>query len=334
MRPDDLPRQLSKGLSALYTLHGDESLLLLEAVQQIRDAAKKVGYIEREVLTVETGFAWSSLEMQGNSFSLFSDKKIIELRILTGKPGTDGGKAIEAYCSNLPPDTITIVTSPKLDKTGQNSKWFQALSAKGEVLEAKNIEHRQLPEWIAQRLARQQQKLAPEALQFLADRVEGNLLVAFQEIQKLALLHPAGEISLEDLQTSVANVARYDVFQLGAALLTGDATRFARMLAGLRAEGEAPHLVLWSLAEEIRTLYRLGLGKQRGTPSAQLFKELRIWGEKQKLVEPALARVKAAQLKAALAQAALIDQMNKGVAKGEVWDELMNMCLPLLKKKT
>jgi DNA polymerase-3 subunit delta len=129
-------------------------------------------------------------------------------------------------------------------------------------------------------------------------------------------------------------VARYDVFQLGAALLTGDATRFARMLAGLRAEGEAPHLVLWSLAEEIRTLYRLGLGKQRGTPSAQLFKELRIWGEKQKLVEPALARVKAAQLKAALAQAALIDQMNKGVAKGEVWDELMNMCLPLLKKKT
>jgi DNA polymerase-3 subunit delta len=334
MRPDDLPRQLSKGLSALYTLHGDESLLLLEAVQQIRDAAKKVGYIEREVLTVETGFAWSSLEMQGNSFSLFSDKKIIELRILTGKPGTDGGKAIEAYCSNLPPDTITIVTSPKLDKTGQNSKWFQALSAKGEVLEAKNIEHRQLPEWIAQRLARQQQKLAPEALQFLADRVEGNLLAAFQEIQKLALLHPAGEISLEDLQTSVANVARYDVFQLGAALLTGDATRFARMLAGLRAEGEAPHLVLWSLAEEIRTLYRLGLGKQRGTPSAQLFKELRIWGEKQKLVEPALARVKAAQLKAALAQAALIDQMNKGVAKGEVWDELMNMCLPLLKKKT
>lgn len=334
MRPDDLPRQLSKGLSALYTLHGDESLLLLEAVQQIRDAAKKAGYIEREVLTVETGFAWSSLEMQGNSFSLFSDKKIIELRILTGKPGTDGGKAIEAYCSNLPPDTITIVTSPKLDKTGQNSKWFQALSAKGEVLEAKNIEHRQLPEWIAQRLARQQQKLAPEALQFLADRVEGNLLAAFQEIQKLALLHPAGEISLEDLQTSVANVARYDVFQLGAALLTGDATRFARMLAGLRAEGEAPHLVLWSLAEEIRTLYRLGLGKQRGTPSAQLFKELRIWGEKQKLVEPALARVKAAQLKAALAQAALIDQMNKGVAKGEVWDELMNMCLPLLKKKT
>ncbi|MEN9658060.1 MAG: hypothetical protein RL571_1525 [Pseudomonadota bacterium] len=334
MRPDDLPRQLSKGLSALYTLHGDESLLLLEAVQQIRDAAKKTGYIEREVLTVETGFAWSSLEMQGNSFSLFSDKKIIELRILTGKPGTDGGKAIEAYCSNLPPDTITIVTCPKLDKTGQNSKWFQALSAKGEVLEAKNIEHRQLPEWIARRLARQQQKLAPEALQFLADRVEGNLLAAFQEIQKLALLHPAGEISLEDLQTSVANVARYDVFQLGAALLTGDATRFARMLAGLRAEGEAPHLVLWSLAEEIRTLYRLGLGKQRGTPSAQLFKELRIWGEKQKLVEPALARVKAAQLKAALAQAALIDQMNKGVAKGEVWDELMNMCLPLLKKKT
>ncbi|MFC7418348.1 DNA polymerase III subunit delta [Iodobacter arcticus] len=333
MRPDDLPRHLGKGLAELYTLHGDETLLVLEAAQQIRDAARAAGYTEREVLTVEPGFAWSSLEMQGNSFSLFSDKKLIELRITTGKPGVDGGKAIEAYCQRLPPDTITLVTCPRLDKTGQNSKWFQALSAKGEVLEAKNIEHRQLPEWIAARLARQQQKLAPEALQFLADRVEGNLLAAFQEIQKLALLHPAGEISVSDLQASVANVARYDVFQLGAALLTGDATRFARMLAGLRAEGEAPHLVLWSLAEEIRTLYRLGLGKQRGTPSAQLFKELRIWGEKQKLVEPALARVKAAQLKTALAHAALIDQMNKGIGKGEVWDELMVMCLPLLRKK-
>ncbi|MEJ2794586.1 DNA polymerase III subunit delta [Iodobacter sp. LRB] len=333
MRPDDLPRNLSKGLAALYTLHGDETLLVLEAAQQIRDAARAAGYAEREVLTVEPGFAWSELEMQGNSFSLFSDKKLIELRITTGKPGIDGGKAIEAYCQRLPPDTITLVTCPRLDKTGQNSKWFQALAAKGEVLEAKNIEHRQLPEWIAGRLARQQQKLAPEALQFLADRVEGNLLAAFQEIQKLALLHPEGEISVSDLQASVANVARYDVFQLGAALLTGDATRFARMLAGLRAEGEAPHLVLWSLAEEIRTLYRLGLGKQRGTPTAQLFKELRIWGEKQKLVEPALARVKAAQLKTALAHAALIDQMNKGIGKGEVWDELMMMCLPLLRKK-
>ncbi|STR45296.1 DNA polymerase III subunit delta [Iodobacter fluviatilis] len=333
MRPDDLPRHLSKGLAGLYTLHGDETLLVLEAAQQIRDAARAAGYAEREVLTVEPGFAWSELEMQGNSFSLFSDKKLIELRISTGKPGIDGGKAIEAYCQRLPPDTITLVTCPRLDKTGQNSKWFQALAAKGEVLEAKNIEHRQLPEWIAGRLARQQQKLSPEALQFLADRVEGNLLAAFQEIQKLALLHPEGEISVSDLQASVANVARYDVFQLGAALLTGDATRFARMLAGLRAEGEAPHLVLWSLAEEIRTLYRLGLGKQRGTPTAQLFKELRIWGEKQKLVEPALARVKAAQLKTALAHAALIDQMNKGIGKGEVWDELMVMCLPLLRKK-
>ncbi|NHQ88074.1 DNA polymerase III subunit delta [Iodobacter sp. HSC-16F04] len=333
MRPDDLPRHLSKGLAALYTLHGDETLLVLEAAQQVRDAARAAGYAEREVLTAEPGFAWSELEMQGNSFSLFSDKKLIELRITTGKPGIDGGKAIEAYCQRLPPDTITLVTCPRLDKTGQNSKWFQALAAKGEVLEAKNIEHRQLPEWIAGRLARQQQKLAPEALQFLADRVEGNLLAAFQEIQKLALLHPEGEISVSDLQASVANVARYDVFQLGTALLTGDATRFARMLAGLRAEGEAPHLVLWSLAEEIRTLYRLGLGKQRGTPTAQLFKELRIWGEKQKLAEPALARVKAAQLKTALAHAALIDQMNKGIGKGEVWDELMMMCLPLLRKK-
>ncbi|SFN44121.1 DNA polymerase III, delta subunit [Formivibrio citricus] len=333
MRPDDLPRALARGLSALYVIHGDEALLALESAQQVRDAARNAGYLERETLTVESGFSWSQLTLIGNSFSLFSDKKLIDLRIPSGKPGVEGGKALEAYAANLPPDTVTLVTLPRLDRTGLNSKWFTALASAGDVVEAKVIERPQLPDWIAGRLARQKQRLTPEALTFLADRVEGNLLAAHQEIQKLALLFPEGELSLEEVQSAIANVARYDVFQLGAALLQGDRGRFVRMLDGLRAEGEAPHLVLWALAEEIRTLYRIGKGRREDKPLAQLFKDNRVWGERQKLIERALPRMTALKLRAALLHAAHIDELNKGIGEGEVWDELLQLALPLMEAR-
>ena len=170
----------------------------------------------------------------------------------------------------------------------------------------------------------------PQALDFLVDRVEGNLLAAHQEIQKLALLYPEGQISFEDVQAAITNVARYDVFHLGAALLEGDAARFVRMLDGLRAEGEAPHLVLWALAEELRTLYRIGKGRSDNIPLSQLFKEHRVWGEKQKLVERALPRINAGKLRKALAHAARIDELNKGIGEGEVWDELLDLAMPLM----
>lgn len=331
MRPDDLPRSLARGIAPLYVIHGDEALLALESAQLIRDAARTAGHNEREVLTVETGFDWSRLAMLGNSFSLFADKKIIELRIPTGKPGTEGGKTLEAQAGKLPPDTVIMVTLPKLDRTGLNSKWFTALANAGEVIEAKSIERNQLPEWINARLARQKQSLSSEAVGFLADRIEGNLLAAHQEIQKLALLYPEGAISFEDVQAAITNVARYDVFQLGAALLEGDKTRFARMLDGLRAEGEAPHLVLWALAEELRTLYRIGKGRSDNQPLGQLFKEHRVWGDKQRLIERALPRISAGKLRTALAQAARIDELNKGIGSGEVWDELLDLALPLMR---
>ncbi|WP_034640189.1 DNA polymerase III subunit delta [Chitinilyticum aquatile] len=330
MRPDELPPALQRGLQPLYVIHGDEALLALEAAQLIRDAVKAAGYLEREVLVVERSFNWASLQEIGNSFSLFSNLKLIDLRIPSGKPGIEGGKALEAYAARLPDDTITLITLPRLEKTAQNSKWFQALAKAGTLVEARTIERQQLPDWIARRLAAQQQQASAEALQFMVDRLEGNLLAAHQEIQKLGLLYPPGPLDLAQIQAAVANVARFDVFQLGEALLAGDAARFLRMLDGLQAEGEAPHLILWSLNEELRTLYQVGMGRKRGTPMPQLLKENRVWGNKQQLLPRALDRMGAVQLRTALRQATRIDRINKGLEQGNAWDAIRLMCLPLL----
>ncbi|MBE9610561.1 DNA polymerase III subunit delta [Chitinilyticum piscinae] len=330
MRADELQTALSRNLSALYVIHGDEMLLALEACEAIRNAAKAADYLEREVLQVERSFNWGQLTEIGNSFSLFASKKLIELRIPGGKPGVEGSKALEAYAARLPDDTITMVTLPRLDRTAQNSKWFQALAKNGTVIEARSIERAQLPEWIMRRMHQQGQQLHADALQFMVDRLEGNLLAAHQEIQKLGLLYPAGELTLAEAQAAVANVARFDAFQLGEALLAGDCARFLRMLDGLQAEGEAPHLVLWSLNEELRTLYQIGMAEKRGSPLPQLLKEYRVWGNRQQLLPRALQRTNAATLRSALRAAAHVDRINKGLAQGNAWDEIRLMCLPLL----
>ncbi len=330
MRTDELAAAVKRKLAPLYTIHGDESLLCLEAVQTLRDAARQHGYSEREVLTVENAahFQWGQLNA-GQSLSLFAELRILELRIPNGKPGIEGGKALEAFALNLPSDTLSIITLPKLDKTALNSKWMSALSKAGEVIEAKQIDRQALPQWITARLATQQQSLSPDAMEWLVDRVEGNLLAALQEIQKLALLHPAGQLSLNDLEAAVANVARYDVFQLGEAVLVGNAERLIHMLDGLKAEGESAVLVLWALTEETRTLFRYAQGRARKIPSAQLIKELRLWGNKQRLIEPAVERINRRILTQALQKAAQIDGLIKGIGTGDVWHELTAMAVSL-----
>ncbi|QZA78297.1 DNA polymerase III subunit delta [Deefgea tanakiae] len=332
MRTDELAAAVKRKLAPLYMIHGDESLLCLEAVQTLRDTARQQGYSEREVLTVENAahFQWGQLTA-GQSLSLFAEQRILELRIPNGKPGIEGGKALEAFAQNLPSDTLSIITLPKLDKTALNSKWMTALTKAGEVIEAKQIDRQALPQWINARLAKQHQSLSQDAMEWLVDRVEGNLLAALQEIQKLALLHPAGQLSLADLEAAVANVARYDVFQLGEAVLIGDAERLAHMLAGLQAEGESPVLVLWALTEETRNLYRFAQGRARQIPTAQLIKELRLWGNKQRLIEPAVERVNRRILTQALQKAAIIDGLIKGIGTGDVWQELSTMAVSLSK---
>jgi DNA polymerase-3 subunit delta len=331
LRPDALDAQLAKSLAPLYVITSDEHLLALEAADKIRRTARAQGFSEREVLVAERYFKWGELLAANQSQSLFGDRKLIELRIPGGKPGKDGGQALQEYVGTLNPDNVTLITLPKLDWQTQKAAWVAALQQAGVYIDIPLVERAQLPAWIGTRLAAQRQSADRQSIDFIADRVEGNLLAAHQEIQKLALLHPEGKLSFEQVQDAVLNVARYDVFKLNEAMLAGDAARLVRMLDGLKGEGEALPLVLWAMAEEIRTLLKIKAGAAQGKAIGMLLKEFRIWGPREKLMEPALRRLKLATLESALQEAAQIDKMVKGLrAKafaGDAWDALLQLGL-------
>lgn len=331
LRAEALDAQLGKSLAPLYVITSDEHLLALEAADKIRRAARAQGYSERAVLTVERNFKWGELLAANQALSLFGDKKLIELRIPSGKPGKDGGAALQSYAKDLSPDNLTIVTLPKLDWASQKASWVAALQQAAVYIEIAPVERAQLPGWIASRLAAQGQSAERHSLDFIADRVEGNLLAAHQEIQKLGLLHPPGKLAHEQVREAVLNVARYDVFKLSEAMLGGDPARLARMLDGLKGEGEALPLVLWAVAEEIRTLLKLKAGMAQGRPLGALMKENRIWGPRERTIEPALRRLAQPLLERALQEAAQVDKMIKGLrAKGhagDAWDAMLQLAL-------
>lgn len=333
LRIDALATHLSKPLAGLYVITSDEHLLALEAADKIRKTARAQGYSEREVLVVDRSFKWGELLAANQSQSLFGDKKLIELRIPTGKPGKDGGKALQDYAASLSPDNVTLITLPKLDWATQKAAWVASLQQASVYIDIPLVERAQLPAWLGVRLAAQHQSADRACLDFIADRVEGNLLAAHQEIQKLALLYPEGALSFEQIHDAVLNVARYDVFKLNEAMLSGDTPRLVRMLEGLKGEGEALPLVLWALAEEIRTLLKLKSGVAQGRPLSQLTKEHRIWGPRERLIEPALRRLKLATLESALQEAAQIDKMVKGLRakkfSGDAWDAMLQLGLKI-----
>ncbi|MET1113442.1 MAG: DNA polymerase III subunit delta [Comamonas sp.] len=325
---NQLPAHLGKGLRALYTLHGDEPLQQQEAADAIRAAARAAGYSERSSHTVAGAhFDWSAVLAAGGSLSLFADKQILEIRIPSGKPGKDGSQALQQLAESAPGNdsTLTLVLLPRLDKATRSGAWFSALDAHGVTLQIDPIERATLPPWIAQRLAAQGQRVAPgeegqRTLQFFADRVEGNLLAAHQEIQKLALLYPAGELQAEQIEQAVLNVARYDVFKLSDAVLSGQLARVQRMLDGLQAEGVAEVLVHWALAEDIRALKRVKDAIGAGRPLPMALREQRIWGVKERLFErivPRLSDQAAAQL---LQSAHTVDGIVKGL-KAPGWPQ-------------
>jgi len=327
---EQLAQQLSRGLKPLYTIHGEEILLALEASDRIRRRCVDEGYSEREVLSAETGFDWSQLAMSGNSLSLFATRRLLELRIPGGKPGNDGANALRRYAEHLPADTVTLISLPKLERAQQSSSWFDALDAAGVVVAANPVTLARLPRWIAGRLALQDQQADEQTLGFLVSRVEGNLLAAHQEVQKLALLFPPGRLELEQVKDAVLDVARYDVFKLGEALLASDAGRFVRMLNGLRGEGAAPPLVLWALAEEARALLHVGRGLAAGRALQQLMREARVWGGRAELMPASVRRFTPRELEDALLHAARVDRIVKGLSPGDVWDELLQLGLRLM----
>ncbi|MBI4937791.1 MAG: DNA polymerase III subunit delta [Nitrosomonadales bacterium] len=322
---EDLPRHLASGLKPLYAVHGGAQLLCIEAADAIRAAARAAGYGEREILTAEPGFKWVELRHSAQNLSLFSARKLVDLRIPSGKPGVEGAQVLQEYCQHLNTDIVTLVSLPKLDKTALGSKWFAALEAHGAVIATEEIALDALPGWIAGRLQRQGQTAGAETLAFLAGRVEGNLLAAWQEIQKLALLFPAGPLTFEQVKDAVMDVARYDVFKLSEAMLAGDAARFVRILDGLRAEGAATVLVLWALAEDIRALNKILRALQRGGNRASALRGANVWGVRQKLVERAARRFSPAFAERALRQAAHAAKVVKGLRPGDAWDELLQL---------
>lgn len=289
MRPEQLAAHLQKPIAPLYFLHGDEPLLVIEAGDAIRATAKRQGFVEREVMVVSPSFRWDELFAATENLSLFGDRKMIDLRVPTGKPGRDGGDALQRYASRINPDITTLISFPEMDWKQQKSAWFIALSSAAVTLECNAPPLARLPNWIAERLSRQQQTAPRDALEFITAHVEGNLLAAHQEIQKLGLIYPTGEISLAQIEAAVLNVARYDTVDLRDAVKAKDIARAARTLEGLKAEGAPMPLVLWTLANEARNV----------------------------------------AARAALLHAAKIDRMVKGIAKGDIWDEFLQLALRL-----
>jgi DNA polymerase-3 subunit delta len=328
LRPEQLDAHLARTVAPLYVVHGDEPLLAMEAADAIRAKLRAEGYSEREVHTVERNFDWHRLAASAASLSLFANRKLIELRIPSGKPGADGAAAIAAHCAQLPPDTVTLVALPRVERAAQSAAWFSALTAAGVVVNIFPIERRTLPLWIGARLARQKQRTSEAALQFIADCVEGNLLAAHQEIQKLGLLYPAVELSFDQVRDAVLDVARFEISQLSEAMLAGDKARLARVLDGLAGEGEPPPRVLWVLTEEVRAVSRVHHGIAAGREAMEVFREARIWGDmRQRQIAGVARRIGRETLEAGLAHAAEIDRMIKGLAAGNPWDEMLRLGL-------
>jgi DNA polymerase-3 subunit delta len=344
LRPEQLAAHLEKAgrghLKPLYTVHGDEPLLAQEAADTIRAAARAAGFGERKVFTVSGArFDWSGLLGSAQAMSLFAERQLIEIRIPSGKPGKEGSEALQRYCSQLADDVLTIVHLPRLDGMQMKSAWFAALEGAGVALKVEPVERRDLPTWIARRLGAQGQRVAEgeegqRTLAFFADRVEGNLLAAHQELQKIALLYPAGTLGFEQVEAAVLNVARYDVFKLGEAVLAGQVARALRMLDGLRAGGEAAVLVHWTLAEDIRALKRVQDAVAGGKPLPMAMRESRVWGAKERIFERVVPQLHEQDLVGLVNAASVCDGIVKGLKHPDwpldAWDALRRLVLMTL----
>jgi DNA polymerase-3 subunit delta len=329
-----LKQNLSNKLSPMYVLVGDEPLAQSECLDAIRQAARKAGADERNSFIVERNFNWQQIGQFSQSLSLFSSLRILEIHIPSGKPGLEGSKALSELAANPIPDTTTIIVLPALEREAKNSAWFNALQSACTLIELNEISPNELPQWLNNRLAAQNQSTDAASLAFIAHQVEGNLLAAHQEIQKLALLYPAGEISSDAVRESVLNVSRYDAFQLGEAVLAGDAARTTRILQGLQDEGEQAVAVMNPLMWVLRPLVRIKQAEARGENVMNAMTNARIYGDRQQLVKRALSRLSLRQLEAALQKLCDIDKTAKGVMQGDAWLELSRLCFGLAKVRS
>jgi DNA polymerase III subunit delta len=329
LQPQGLPAHLTRGLTRVYLVFGDEPLLVNEAVDAIRACARERGHNERVVFTAEPGFDWGTLQRVSQNLSLFSARQLIELRLPTGKPGDAGSQALQRYAAAPPEACLLLVSAPKLDGQAQKSAWFKAIEQAGAVIPVKHVEAPHLPAWIAGRMRSRGLQASSEAAALLAARVEGNLLAAAQEIEKLYLLHGNGKIGAEAVLDAVTDSARFTVYDLVESALLGDAPRVARILNGLRGEGVEPPLALWALTRELRGLATMAHALEGGDDIEPVLARHGIWQQRKASVKASLRRHPARQFQRMLQRAGACDQVIKGIQPGRPWDELLQLALTL-----
>lgn len=325
LRPEQLSTALQKSLAPVYFISGDEPLQLGETADEIRSAAKKAGFSVREVLSVESGFEWNALRQEAGSFSIFAEQKIIDLRIPSGKPGTEGAKALVEYCDLLPADTVLLISAGKLPGSAQKSRWFQALEKVGVVIQVWPLQGFELLQWLQRRSQKKGMQVDAQALKLLASRIEGNLLAAAQEIEKLYILHGSHPISRQAVENLVADSARFDVFKLLDSLLLGQNNRAIRILHGLKAEGVAAPVVLWALSREARNLFNIKIELNQGGNKQSVLKKYQIWDKRKQMVNTALNRLKHTDIEEIILLCAKADRQIKGQLQGDCWESLFSI---------
>jgi DNA polymerase-3 subunit delta len=331
---EQLARRLDQGIAPLYAVYGEEPLVALEAADTIRAAARRAGFDTREVHHVDARFDWSRLEAGLGNFSLFGDRRLIELHVASIRLGRGGAERLAAFCAAPREDTVTLALLPELDWRDLKSDWFSTLERAAVMVAAEPVPLDRLPGWIAQRLAAQGQQAGAQTLEYIAARVEGNLLAARQEIDKLALLAPPGGLSLDDVRAALSDVARFDLDQLAPVLLAGDAPRALRILTGLAASGEEAPRVLWTLRQELRALLTLAAGRDAGRDAKETFRSLRIWDARQSGYRRALARLSRDTLVALFGEAARADRAIKGLSRDDPWQALTRLALGIAGAQT
>lgn len=329
LRVDQLKAALARNIAPVYLVTGDETLLVQEACDQIRKTAQKQGYTERELHHTDGGFQWDSLNYSANSLSLFADKKIIEIRVHNGKPGDAGSKAIVNYCENADDQNLLLLVMPKIDKRSQNTKWFKAIDKLGASITAWPISTQQLPNWIEQRMQAQGLSADREAIEILCAKVEGNLLAAVQEIEKLKLIVDNKHVDAQTMADSVTDSARYDVFSLVDKAIAGDSRGAITNLHGLRGEGTEPTLILWALSRDIRSLTLMKESMENGKSFDFCAKQAGVWDNRKTVMKQAVYRLHLRQFHTLIRKLSHADKMIKGSIRGDVWSVLMDIVLSL-----
>ena len=328
IKPQQLAGALQKGLSPVYFFSGEEPQQLGELADAIRKSAKQQDYTSREIFFVDKQFDWKQLNVSADNYSIFADKKIIDLRLPSGTPGTDGAKALTAYCQHLPEDTLLLITAGKINKEAQKSAWFQALDKVGCVIQVWPLTGQDLLRCMQDKLQQRGIIAEPAAIKILADRVEGNLLAAAQEIEKLYVLFGASKLNTQQIIDVVADSSRYDVFKLVESALSAHTDKVLKILSSLKAEGIAPAIVLWAITRETRILISYKAAQGQGEKDLVL-KKNGIWGERKQLIDSSSKRLSHTELNKILVLGAKADRQIKGQQQGDAWETLLEACLGL-----